>query len=165
MLRRVVEERSGNGGERNAKLSFAVTLREDPAAANFTEKEDVEKASRMRICEVQVYVDVGMVGTSLDQVCASPLLVHVMTLHDNSGSRLPVHVCTAMLVGYYKLVTREHAAAAVMLDRQPLCSRTSVRCVLLWLGLVCSWCFSKRRRRSVTCRASRAFCNSDRAAH
>ena len=56
------------GGCRNGMFELAMTLTEDPAAAS---QPDEDKAARMRLLEVTVYLDVALVGNTLDEVCTA----------------------------------------------------------------------------------------------
>ena len=54
ILEKVIAKRTGTGGERNGSLTLAVALNEDPAAAA---EADEEKAARMRVCVVKIFLD------------------------------------------------------------------------------------------------------------
>ena len=55
-------------GCRNGMFELAMTLMEDPAASS---QPDEDKAARMRLLEVTVYLDVALVGNTLDEVCTA----------------------------------------------------------------------------------------------
>ena len=72
-LRNIVEEQNRSSTGRKGSMTLVVRLSADPDAANH---QDPAVSARMRLCTVQVYLDVGMLGQTTDQVrVTSP--VHV----------------------------------------------------------------------------------------
>jgi hypothetical protein len=74
----VLQQRHPPGNCNTGSVTFAVAFHEDPAAAD---AEDAGKADLMRLCEISVFLDIGMVSDKLNEVRLYIGMAHLQAHH------------------------------------------------------------------------------------